>query len=218
MRMLRNTLLLAVALTALPARAQSLHPFQDGWFWGAKTGAAHIGTSDDPATTRPTFGGEWLITRSRGALNLFLDYTEFDLQGSVRDPSASGGRRSVDFSNLRRGGASALAFPVQFLMLRPYGGIGLAMNVIGRASAVPDTAGGSITPAVIDAVEDARSRATILWIAGTQAQFGRLAAFGQFTWVPPYREFLISDRSMKFLEVGLRYNVGSSIDRPGRKR
>lgn len=216
MLMLRSTLLLAVALTAIPARAQSVHPFQDGWFWGAKTGAAHIGTSDDPATTRGTIGGEWLITRSRGGLNLFLDYTEFDLQGSVADPSAPGGRRSVDFSNLRRGGASALAFPIQFLFLRPYGGVGLALNVIGRASA--DTTGGSITPAIVDAVEDARSRATVLWIAGTQAQFGRLAAFGQVTWVPPYREFLISDRSMQFFEVGLRYNVGSSIDRRSRQR
>jgi hypothetical protein len=216
MLMLRSTLLLAIALTALPARAQSLHPFQDAWFWGAKTGAARIGTSSDPATTRPTIGVDWLITRSRGALNLFVDYTEFDLQGSISDPSAPGGRRNVNFSNLRRGGFSALAFPLQFLMLRPYGGIGLAMNVIGRASA--DTTGGAVTPGMVDAIEDARSRATVLWIAGTQVQFGRLAAFGQFTWVPPYREFLISDRSMQFLEFGLRYNVGSSVDRTGRKR
>jgi hypothetical protein len=210
--------LLAASLCAVPANAQQTDLFRNGWFWGAKAGVTNLSTDRSASTSRPTFGLEWLITRRIGALQVFGDYTDVDLTGSVRDPSAPGGRRAVQFSNLRRFGFAALAFPRTFGPLRPYGGIGLSLNVIGRARAVPDTVGGTVDRFVEDRVEDARSRATVLVTAGVHAQFSRVATFAQFSWLPPYRDFLINDRSIRMVELGVRYNVGSSMDRPGRRR
>jgi hypothetical protein len=206
-------------LVAGSAGAQTADSFRDAWFWGVKAGAVSVGTSETPREARPSFGAEWLVTRTAGALYLSADYTNVEMIGSVEDPTASNGRRLVRFNNLRRVGFAALAFPRTFGSLRPYGGVGLSLTVVARAEALTDTLNASTpSPAVHDRVDDARSRSAIQGIAGVQGQFGRLAPFAQMTFMPASARFLINDRSLQFFEAGVRYNFGSSIDRRARGR
>jgi hypothetical protein len=206
-------------LLASPLAAQSDDHFRDSWFWGVKAGAMGIGTAEVAREARPTFGAEWLVTRTVGALSLSADFTNVEMIGSVPDPSASNGRRLVRFNNLRRYSVSGVAFPRTFGPLRPYGGLGLAVHVIGRAEALADTVNGSPPPAGIDQrVEDARSRAVVQALAGVQGQFGRVAPFAQVTFLPASSRFLANDRSMQVFEAGVRYNFGPAIDRRGRGR
>lgn len=208
-----------VLLAGTTAGAQSADGFRDSWFWGAKAGAVSIGTAETPREAKPSFGGEWLITRTVGALYLSADFTSVEMIGSVPDPSAFSGRRLVRFNNLRRVGFAGLVYPRTFGPLRPYGGVGLSLVVIGSAEALPDTVNGSTpTLAVEDRVEQARSRSAIQGIAGVQGQFGRLAPFAQMTFMPASGRFLVNDRSLQFFEAGVRYNFGSARDRTGRGR
>lgn len=208
----------ATLASAVQALAQDARSFRDSWYWGAKAGTVNVGTSVSPSATRPTFGAEWLITRTLGGLYVSADYADFDLRGTVADPSGPGGRRSVDFSNMRRVGFAALAFPRTFGPLRPYAGVGASLNVLGRARAVQDSAGGPIEASVNQRIEDGRTRATVLGMAGVQAQLARLAIFAQLTMMPGSNRFLLDDRALQIFEAGLRFNFGSSIDRGGRGR
>jgi hypothetical protein len=206
-------------LLSSPLQAQSGAEFRDSWFWGVKAGAMGIGTAEAAREARPTFGAEWLVTRTIGALNLSADFTNVEMIGSVPDPSSADGRRLVRFNNLRRYSVSGLAFPRTFGPLRPYGGLGLSIHVIGRAEALADTATGNPPPAGIDQrVEDARSRAVVQALAGVQGQLGRVAPFAQVTFLPASSRFLANDRSMQVFEAGIRYNFSPAIDRRGRGR
>jgi hypothetical protein len=200
---------------AQSASGQAAELFRDSWFWGAKTGLVSVGTAEE-RTTRPTYGGEWLITRTLGGLYVHADYSAFTTTGSVDDPAADGGRRTVEFSNLRRVGFAALAFPRTFGFVRPYAGVGAELNLLGRARAVPDTPDETITASVARRIEDARSRAAVTAMAGAQAQFGRTAAFAQLTMMPASDRFLIDDSPLTVFEVGVRYRVGRGRDRLGR--
>lgn len=207
-----------ILLAASSAGAQTSEPFKNSWFWGAKAGVVSIGTTDAPSTARPTIGLDWLITRSVGGLYVSADYTTVEMNGSVADPSSPSGRRLVRFSNLRRAGFAALAFPRSFGPLRPYGGLGLSINVIARAEPVADTLGGTVSAAVVERANDARSRSVLQGMVGAQMQLSRFVVFGQLTMMPSTQRFLVSERSLHFLEGGIRYNFGPSTDRTSRGR
>jgi hypothetical protein len=98
-------------------------------------------------------------------------------------------------------------------MIRPYAGLGMSLNVIGRAAPVADSAGNSAGAAVRTAIDDQRSRASVLGLAGLQAQLSRAALFTQLTATPASTRFLLNDGPMVGVEVGLRYNFGSSVAR-----
>lgn len=201
------------ALLATSVQAQESRPFQNSWFWGAKVGTLSLATSETGRTWAPSIGAEWLITRSSGGLWAFADHTSFDVRTSVEDGSASGGRREVDVRNLRRFGFAAVVSPRAFGLLRPYAGLGMSINVVGRAAAVADTAGNPPGGAVLSEIEDQRSRAAVLGLVGAQAQFSRAALFTQLNVTPASTRFLLNDGPMVGWEVGLRFNFGSSVAR-----
>ena len=62
-----------------------------------------------------------------------------------------------------------------------------------------------------DATEKQRSRASLLVMAGAQLQKNRTAFFVQETVLPSGGDFLIRS-ALSFLEFGVRYNFGSSIE------
>jgi hypothetical protein len=47
-------------------------------------------------------------------------------------------------------------------------------------------------------------------MGGVQAQFGRLAVFGQASVAPASANFLLNNSALGFFEGGVRYNFGSS--------
>lgn len=200
------------ALLATTVQAQESRPFRDSWFWGAKIGTLSVGTSEG-RTWAPSIGAEWLITRSAGGLWVFADHSSFDIRSTIDDAAAVGGVREVDVRNLRRFGFAAVVSPRAFGMLRPYAGLGMSLNVIGRAAAAPDSAGNPPGSGVQTAIDDQRSRASVLGLAGFQAQFSRAALFTQVTATPASRKFLLNDGPLVGVDVGVRYNFGSSVAR-----
>lgn len=203
----------ATAVLATSVQAQESRSFRDSWFWGAKIGTLSVGTSEAGRTWAPSLGAEWLITRTAGGLWVFADHSSFDARGSVSDPSAASGAREVDLRNLRRYGFAAVVSPRAFGMIRPYAGLGMSLNVIGRAVPVADSAGSTAGASVRTAIDDQRSRASVLGLAGIQAQFLRAALFTQLTATAASTRFLLNDGPMVGVEVGVRYNFGSSVAR-----
>jgi hypothetical protein len=221
MRMVRRLLPALAVLALLPkaAVAQSGRYFQDAWFWGAKAGNMTYWTNDNADPHQAVqIGGEWLITRSRGALYVSLDQVMFNsiiydghTSTLIEDP-LNGGGRQVTFGDMRRVSFAALAFPKSFGPFRPYGGIGFSLNFFQSAQAEGSFATAQQAADIEAAVEDRKTRAAPIVMAGLQMQLLRLSVFGQGVYMPAQNRFLLNGNETYFIEAGVRYNVGSSID------
>jgi len=126
------------------------------------------------------------------------------------------GHPAVGVMGMSLGGytAALLAFPVNWGTLRPYGGVGISLNLIQHAT-VPssEVIDEDQQDVVANAIHDERDRAAFIIMGGLQAQYRRFSVFGQATFMPARANFFFSGRSTYILEAGLRYNVGSSIDK-----
>ncbi len=215
MRSFRSPLLGLALLAALPTlgEAQQGRLFKDAWFWGAKTGVMSYSTKAVENAISPLFGGEWLITRTRGALYVAYDQTFFDNESAISDVLNTNGIRVVHMDDMRRVTFAALAFPKEYVGFRPYGGVGISLNFIQRATPLGSYSSASQANDIAATVEDQRTRAAVLVMLGLQAQYSRWSVFGQGTMMPAHVNFLINGRSTYFLETGIRYNIGSSIER-----
>jgi len=200
------------AIASLPAAAaaQDGRFFDDSWFWGLKAGVSTFTPTLGESETAPTFGAEWLITRSRGGLYVSLDQANINSTSAVFDPSAENSIRAVEVRNLRRIGVAALAFPKRFGRVRPYAGLGFSLNVVGEARPLAADNEGAIDDAVYERTDDNRSQAGFLGMAGLQVQFERLAVFGQASVVPGNSRFLLNDQPLGFFEAGVRYNFSGA--------
>jgi hypothetical protein len=208
----------AVALVALiPASGltQSSNHFKDSWFWGVKGGVISFSTATVENRTEPVVGGEWLLTRSQGALYIAYDQALFDATSAFTD--TLGQSRTVTIKDMRRLTGAAMAFPfaidASFATIRPYAGAGFALNFLRSAQVV----GGLPTDSaarkdVSKRLEDQQDRAAPVLILGLQLQVGRLAGFIQGTAMPAETRFLLNGRPTFFAEVGVRFNAGSSRD------
>jgi hypothetical protein len=192
------------------ANAQASRYFDDSWFWGVKSGVATFSPTLGGNETAATYGGEWLITRTHGGLYVSFDEANVSTTSAVLDANTSDGFRPVTVSKLRRVGFAALAFPKRFGNLRPYAGLGLSIDVVGSASPVGGASGDSVDAAVFDRIDQRRSQAGVLGMAGVQYQFERLAIFGQASVVGGQSRFLLGNSALGFFEGGVRYNFGSS--------
>lgn len=205
----------ALALAALvPATgaAQSSRLFQNSWFWGAKAGIMSFSTTTVSNKAAPMIGAEWLITRKQAALYLSASQSFFTSTSSFTDPS--GNTYVVNMKDMRQFSFALMAFPVVWGgTIRPYAGVGLAINMIQNAS--PSTAITDPTQqAVVNAkLQDIMDRASFLSMAGLQIQYQRFSVFGQVTYLPAKADFLLNGRTTYTLEAGIRYNLASSTDR-----
>jgi hypothetical protein len=212
-------LLAAVGVVLAPSlvAAQESNPFTDSWFWGAKGGIAFLHTSVNQ-TEAPTFGAEWLITRSKFAFYLSVDQSYFDAISSVDNAPSNGIVRLVDIRDMRRVTGSVYMFPKSFAggAIRPYAGIGYAFNFIVRANSQGNQfASPEARDTVLTRIETARTRTSLVGTLGTQLQVGRLAPFVQATVMPTRgaREFLINGQGFSYyVEGGLRWNFGNAIE------
>ena len=205
-RCLTTGLALLAMLPAL-AQGQEGRRFQDSWFWGVKAGNTTYWTTNIRHAQAQSIGAEWLLTRKKGGLLLGFDQTYFgsflDMSGSERS-TVNG--NAVDMNYMRRVSAVALHFPREMGMLRPYVGIGAAVNFIHAE--VP--AGSAARP---DSVREQSSGAALLAMVGAQFQMQRLSVFGQGSVMPTREGFLLNRSASYIVEAGIRYNFGSSIDR-----
>ena len=205
-------MLACAALVPAVASAQADRDFRNSWFWGAKAGVASFSTMTTQNKMAPLVGGEWLITRSRFGLNLAYDHSFFDATAGIAD--VSGTPFEIDIRNLRRITAAGLIFPRTFGVIRPYLGLGAALNFISRAQSRDQFANPGDQQIIDDEITDRKDRASFLIIGGVQTQYKRVAPFGQVTLQPSQRRFLLGERPMFIFEGGVRLNLGSSIERP----
>jgi hypothetical protein len=152
-------------------------------------------------------------SRSRGALYVSFDQAFFEENSAISDPLNTNGQRIVAMKDMRRVTFAALAFPKNLGALRPYAGVGMAMNFIQDATPVGSFVSASQQNDILFTVEDQRTRASVLLMVGLQAQYARLSIFGQGTMMPAQSGFLFNGRSTYVVEGGVRWNVGSSIEK-----
>ncbi len=218
MRTMRWLIAGLVFTTALGSNvnAQASRYFDDSWFWGVKSGVATFSPTLGGNETAATYGAEWLITRTHGGLYVSFDQANVSTTSAVLDANTGDGVRPVAVSKLRRVGFAALAFPKRFGMVRPYAGLGLSVAVVGSAAPIAGASGDSVDAAVFDRIDERRSQAAVLGMAGVQVQFDRLAIFGQASVIPGQSTFLLGNHALGFFEGGVRYNFGSSRGDGGR--
>ena len=205
-------LLAGLAIIALAPRvgaAQEGRLFKDSWFFGAKAGNMTYWTTTTSHGQAPLLGGETLITRSRGGLYLSLDQAFFD--GTTTVINSSGAEQIVDIKDNRRATIAAMIFPKAFGWIRPYGGVGFALNFMQTANAR-----GGADPTTQTIIDDQKTASSPVFMLGTQLQLLRFSVFGQATYMPAQNAFLLNNNETYFVEAGIRYNIGSSIERIGR--
>lgn len=205
-------LLAGLAFIALAPRvgaAQEGRLFKDSWFFGAKAGNMTYWTTTTSHGQAPILGGETLITRSRGGLYVSLDQAFFE--GTTTIVDASGAERIIGIKDNRRLTAAAMIFPKAFGWIRPYGGVGFALNFIQNIDPR-----GTVDATTATMIEDQKTRSAPIFMIGTQLQLLRFSVFGQASYMPAQSQFVLNNNETYFVEAGIRYNIGSAIERLGR--
>jgi hypothetical protein len=223
------------ALLAQPSAAQDGRPFHDAWFWGVKGGisvySTNYGSGSAPSPAppgadygtdngvAPMVGLDWMITRTRGGLYVSFDQAFFKQEGSFKETSATGlVDRVVSLNNLQRIQIAMVGFPLQSPTLHPYIGIGAGMYRVGSVGYLTPFSGSSQASVAADSVAAKKVSFSPFVLAGAQKRLPMFSVFAQGTasWLqrsfflhyePPKRSLALS------LEAGIRYNIGSSIDR-----
>ena len=215
MRFLRSLVAVGAlgALAALAPRAapaQTDRAVENSGFWGVKGGVMQFWTADVNHAPAPLGGLDMLITRRNVGLNLAIDQAFFDETGTYPEYNFEGvslgtmGRARL--RDMRRYSASLMAFPKRYGTLRPYAGVGFALNVIQKADVITSDPSADAETSI----EDVRSRGALLLTGGVQGQYRRVALFGQAVLMPARNRFFFSDAETVFLEAGVRFNIGSS--------
>lgn len=220
MRTIRALTAAAAVAAALPtiAAAQQGRQFKDAWFWGVKAGGLTLADTNSAYQQAPLAGFDWLITRSRGGLYISGSQAFFTQQTfTLRDPTsgADSGLRVVDLKNLRKVDFALMAFPGQHVRFHPYAGLGLTLHQVASATPQPPFATTDQLNAAEQDIQNRKVGVSPFLIAGGQWRFAPLSVFVQGTANPVSKDFLLyNGRPWNFtLEAGIRYNVGSSIDR-----
>jgi hypothetical protein len=204
--------LVATTLVSASANAQGVRNFDNSWFWGFKTGVNSFSVPGHGNTSTVDLGIDWLITRTKGGLYVSGNQSIFEKDLEFLDPASNSGQRTVRVNDMRRISFAAVAFPKHFGGITPYAGIGYMIAVLGDARIFVDSANTFPTNAFLDEVERERSRGAVLGMAGVQIRTKRMAIFAQETMLPSNSSFLFRS-VLSFLEFGVRWNFGSSIDR-----
>lgn len=205
------------ALLTQPLAAQEGRQFKDAWFWGLKGSALVYSSASADHAIAPTVGADWVITRTQGGLYVSYDESFFKTLGSFTDRNLSNVayEHFVDLQNLRRVNVAGMLFPMQSAHVHPYVGFGATFTQIASAHMWYGSDSTSRYAQALDSVQTKRSTFSPLFMAGAQVRLPRFSVFGQATAAPQTDYFLHrgGHSVLMSLEGGIRYNVGSSIDR-----
>lgn len=203
------------ALVGAQGTSTTTRGFEDSWFWGAKGGSTMFttGAGGSSKVNAPTVGVEWLITRTHAALYVSIEQAFFDNTAGVFDASAPGAVRAVNINDLRRYNAGLFLFPLEYGRLRPYAGLGVALNVIQNADPLGTYTSADAQQIVFATVDEQASRVAAVFTLGAQAQLQpRVSVFAQAATMPTRRNFLINGAANTFVfEAGVRFNVIGAI-------
>jgi hypothetical protein len=219
MRMIRALTAAAAVVAALPSigAAQQGRLFKDAWFWGIKTGGFTLADSGGKYVQAPVIGLEWLITRTHGGLYISGSQTFFSQHTfTLRDPaSVDSGFRAISLKNLRRLDVAMMGFPGEHLRFHPYVGAGFTLGQVAAIEAEAPFSNEDQFLFAQSVIADQKVGISPLFIGGGQYRMRRFSVFGQVTLSPAQRNFILyNGRPWNVgYEVGMRYNVGSSISR-----
>jgi hypothetical protein len=204
--------MVATLVVSASANAQGVRNFDNSWFWGVKSGVNSFSVPGHGTTSTVDLGVDWLITRTKGGLYVSGNQSIFEKDLEFLDPTSNIGQRTVRVNDMRRITFAALAFPKHFGGITPYGGIGYMIAVLGDARVFVDSADTFPSNAFMDEMDAERSRGAVVGMAGIQIRTKRAEIFIQETMAPSNSTFLFRS-VLNFLEFGVRWNFGSSIDR-----
>lgn len=215
-RPLSIAMAIVVALPALSS-AQQGREFKNAWFWGIKGGGLTLADTGQALRQAPLAGVDWLITRTHGGLYISGGQSFFKQQTlTLRDPSApDSGARVIDLKDLRRLDVALMGFPGEHVRFHPYVGAGFTLSQIATAVPQGPFANNTQLSYADEIIQEQKVGFSPLFIVGGQYRLTKVSIFLQGTATPTQKNFLLyNGRSMNFsYEAGLRYNVGSSIDR-----
>lgn len=219
MRMIRALATAAAVVVALPtiAAAQQGRHFKDAWFWGIKAGGMTFADSGGKYKQAAMTGVEWLITRSRGGL--YVSAGEAFLSGTglvQRDPFVpDSGFRAIRVKNVRRADVAIMGFPEVGDNWHPYAGVGFSLNAIADADPVGVFSSVDQAEFTRQEIQEQKVKIAPLFVGGAQWRLRYFSVFGQLTANAAQRNFLLYNNrpfNMTY-ELGLRYNVGTSIEK-----
>lgn len=213
------TAIAAVSLAspiAAPLAAQGTADWDvrpNSWYWGIYGGQTSFATSID-RTTAPMAGVEWMITRSRFALNVFAEQSHFNAVSTVTDFPTSAPRR-VDIQDLLRVGVSAMMFLPQYKYFHPWFGAGYGFNFI-RAATVQSSSFASLAArdSVTARVDGARAQGKLFGELGMMVSYRQWAPFLQYTVMPSKgsSSWLVNGEEFTNIwKLGFRYSFGPAI-------
>ncbi len=210
---------LAIGVTGLiPSVACAQNPvasWQDSWYWGVYGGQTQFPTAI-ATTTAPTVGIDWVITRTRFALNVFAEQSYFNAVSTIPDYPSSAPRR-VDLTDMRRVGFTAMVFTPSWRMIKPYVGGGYSFNFIKEATpqgSFYTTPGARDT--VLKRVNSARTAGKLFGDVGVMAMLGQFAPFVQYTIMPTQGTgswFINGAGFTTIWKAGVRVNFGTSVEK-----
>jgi hypothetical protein len=208
------------ALITQPSAAQDGRQFKDAWFWGVKGGSLLYSSAIADSKSAPLIGGEWLIARTYGGLYVAYDQVFMQTQGQFvdRDVNNQDYFHPVALSNMRRVSIAGMVFPMQSTYVHPYGGIGFSFNQVNNADLIGNSINAGRQALALDSIQNKRTSFSPIFLAGVQYKLRPASVFVQTTFSPIQQNFFLSNnvngRAFALsLEAGIRYNVGSSIDK-----
>lgn len=209
--------LLLIQSVAFAQAANGTKPrVRDNWYWGVTGGAMMFngGFDSEEMVTAPMIGGEWFVTRERFAVRMSFAQSFFETQSAVFDPTVPGASRPVDVENWRRYAVEVYAMPRGDNFFTPYGGAGIALNVLPNVTPVGSFVSEESLVSVFDDVDRFSTRASLIFAAGAQFTFGRSALFVEGNAMPTQNRFILSRSAYTLgVEAGIRYTWGSAIER-----
>ena len=208
-----------VVLDVSAAAAQSTRHFHDSWFWGVKGGVMTYQVQSNTGGMAPMAGADWLITRKHGGLYVAGDYTIFSEQVAVNDSinpiDVTPGGRLTDIDDMFRFTFAGMLFPLENQRFSPYIGMGMTLSSIVGTNAQGTYVNRTQENLVLTTIQNFKTTVQPNFILGTQLRLPVLSVFGHATISRANNTFFLYTAPswrMTF-ETGVRYNIGSSIDR-----
>lgn len=213
---LGRALMMAAFLPVVAAAQQaSAAPIENSWFWGVGGGRISFPTYFHRVDA-PAISADWLITRSRWALDVYGSQAYFTDSSIVSDPNSSG-RRKASITDMRRVGFMGIVFLPNWTWFRPYAGFGYSFNFVNQASPIgTQFTSAAARDSAVSRVEGARAATKATLTGGFMVTWHRFAPYAQYTMMPTKGSgsWLVNGSGSAWIwETGLRYNFGSAIEK-----
>jgi hypothetical protein len=206
------------ALAALPAAAaaqsaEDTRIAQNAWYWGAYGGQTSFATSI-ARTNAPTIGADWMITRTRYAVNVFAEQSYFNAVSTITDFPSSAPRK-VDITDMRRVGFSAMFFLPDYQQWKPWFGVGYAFNFIKAATPQGSSYNSpAARDSVFERVDRAKGQGKMFGDLGVMFSYRKWAPFVMLTIMPTKgsEDWMVNGNGFtQVWKAGVRVNLGPAI-------